>query len=105
LFTHANPAAQSDKLSRTLEIVVRSLDDLQVLADDLRKLGKRHESYGVEPAHYALVGDALVWTIAKAVGPSFTERDRDAWIVVYGVIAETMQHGSAAGSASATVGS
>ena len=94
LFGHVNMAAMSDKLSRTLEIFVRSLDDLPALADDLRGLGRRHEGYGVEPAHYALVGDALVWTIAKAVGPSFTERDRAAWTVAYVVLADAMQQGS-----------
>ena len=96
LFAHANPAAQSDKLARTLEIFVRSLDDLPALADDLRALGRRHEGYGVEPAHYSLVGDALVWTIAKAVGRSFAERDREAWTAAYAVLAAAMQHGSVA---------
>lgn len=96
MFAHANPAAQSDKLARTLEIVVRSLDDLSALADDLRALGKRHDDYGVQPEQYALVGEALVWTIAKTVGPSFTERDREAWGAVYATLVEAMQQGSAA---------
>lgn len=96
LFAHANPAAQSDKLSRTLEIVVRSLDDLPSLAADLRALGRRHEGYGAEPAHYALVGDALVWTIAKTVGPLFTDRDKEAWTAVYGILVDAMQSGNAA---------
>lgn len=99
LFAHANTAAQSDKLSRTLEIVVRSLDDLPSLATDLRAMGRRHEGYGAEPAHYALVGDALVWTIAQAVGPSFTERDSEAWVAVYGALVEAMQSGNAAPTA------
>lgn len=96
LFAHANPAAQSDKLARTLEIFVRSLDDLSALAVDLRALGRRHEGYGVEPAHYALVGDALVWSIENAVGQSFTERHRDAWTAAFAVLADAMQHGSPA---------
>lgn len=99
LFAHANPTAQSDKLARTLEIVVRSLDDLSGLADDLRALGKRHDGYGVEPGHYALVGDALVWTIAKTVGPSFTERDQEAWVAVFTTLVDAMQPGSTAATA------
>ena len=94
MFAHVNMAAMSDKLSRTLEIFVRSLEDLPALADDLRALGRRHEGYGVEPAHYSLVGEALVWTIAKAVGRSFTQHDREAWTVAYIVLVDAMRHGS-----------
>src|SRR4051812_7025755 len=54
-------------------------------------LGRRHVAYGVRPEHYDAVGSALIWTLERCLGPSFTYEARCAWIETYLLIAATMQ--------------
>jgi hemoglobin-like flavoprotein len=59
-----------------------------------KALGARHSGYGVTEAHYAIVGEALLWTLDRGLGEGFTPEVRSAWAKVYGVIAATMQAGA-----------
>jgi hemoglobin-like flavoprotein len=59
-----------------------------------KALGARHSGYGVSEAHYAIVGEALLWTLDRSLGEGFTPEVRSAWAKVYGVIAATMQAGA-----------
>ena len=43
---------------------------------------------------YAIVGDALLWTLEKGLGDAFTSETRSA-CKVYDVLAATMQAGAA----------
>jgi hemoglobin-like flavoprotein len=45
----------------------------------------------VADAHYDTVGAALLWTLRKGLGSSFTPDVEDAWSTVYGVLANTMR--------------
>ena len=76
----------------TLDAGVGLLSDLDTLVPILTGLGKRHAGYGVIPAHYDALKDAVFETLAIAAG-----RDEigakgvgEAWTVVYGMIAGTM---------------
>lgn len=91
--------AQARKLMDTLAVAVSALRDPVALGATLRDLGQRHRGYGVEPAHYAKVGEALIWTLEKGVGPSFDARTRRAWIELYGNVVRGMEPASAAPAA------
>ena len=83
-------AEQKAKLLKTLGIAVSSLNDLETLVPILQELGKRHIDYKVEEAHYPIVGQALLATLAKGLGDAFTEEVKAAWTNTYTVIAQVM---------------
>jgi len=87
---------QGEKLMRMIGTAVSRLDDLPALVPVLQSLGQRHGGYGVKPAHYAVVGAALLGTLHEALGEAFDTRTRSAWEAVYGLIADTMIAAAAA---------
>lgn len=86
-----NMAEQRKKLMQMLTAAVRGLDHLDQLVPAVQGLGRRHANYGVNDAHYATVGAALLWTLQKALGTAFTPEARDSWATVYAVLATTMK--------------
>lgn len=82
-------APQRKKLLQALAVVVTGLDRLDALLDTLRELGRRHAGYGVETHHYAVVGEALLATLAERV-TDFGDRNRSAWSRAYATLAEVM---------------
>ncbi|MCA9938248.1 MAG: hypothetical protein KC418_06380 [Anaerolineales bacterium] len=90
LFKH-DMDAQGMKLMQTIGVAVAHLDHLDEVVPAVRKLGQRHVHYGVKPEDYAVVGEALLWTLEQGLGAAFTPAVKDAWATVYGVLASTMQ--------------
>ncbi len=82
--------AQGKKLMATLKLAVKGLDDLDKLVPVVQDLGRRHKGYGVEPAHYATVAEALLWTLGQGLEEAFTPEVKQAWTDVYTLLAETM---------------
>lgn len=61
----------------------------------LSQLGERHVEYGVLPAHYGIVGQALLHTLATALGESgWTPRVKQGWELVYGLVSTAMMAGA-----------
>src|SRR5262245_5408093 len=86
--------AQRRKLMVLLTAAVKGLPRLDRLVPVLQDLGRRHADYGVIESHYETVGNALIWTLEKGLGPDFTPEVRAAWTTVYGVLAATMKAGA-----------
>ncbi|HVR94592.1 MAG TPA: globin domain-containing protein, partial [Casimicrobiaceae bacterium] len=59
-----------------------------------KSLGARHAAYGTKTEHYAIVAEALLWSLEKGLGDAFTPEVRSAWAKVYDVLATTMQTGA-----------
>jgi nitric oxide dioxygenase len=74
---------QRKKLMATLAIVVQGLNNLDTILPAASALAKRHVSYGAEPAHYPIVGQALLWTLEQGLGPSWTPEVAAAWTGAY----------------------
>jgi nitric oxide dioxygenase len=72
---------------------VDGLGNLDQLAPFLVKLGARHARYGVRPEHFAIGGEALLWTLEQGLGDLFTREVREAWEAAWGVIADAMISG------------
>jgi hemoglobin-like flavoprotein len=87
--------AQGQRLMQMIGAAVGQLSDLPKLLPVLRGLGQRHAGYGVQTAHYATVGAALLQTLAQGLGPAFSADVEAAWGQVYGVLAQTMMDGAA----------
>lgn len=115
--------AQKRKLVRMLAFVVRALDwpdaswreevspeeDLMLV---VLALGRRHKVlYKIPDESYAVVGEALLWTLKQGLGDAFTDEVKGAWAKIYGLLSKTMRMASAAvdalpeeeGAVSATV--
>ena len=92
LFTIAPPvkqmfkgdmAEQGRKLMTTLAVVVNGLTHLEAILPAASALARRHVSYGVKPAHYASVGEALLWTLEKGLGDAWNAQTASAWATAY----------------------
>ncbi|NKF23991.1 globin family protein [Solimonas marina] len=88
-------AEQGEKLMDMIDVAVRGLDRIDALVPAVQALGARHVGYGVQPAHYATVGAALLWTLEQGLGPAFDAELRSAWTAVYGALAGAMQSATA----------
>ena len=78
------------KLVDMLNSIVSRLDQLEVLTDDIVAMAQRHVQYGVRPAHYKLVGTALLWTLEKGLGKDWKPDVKLAWETCYTLLATTM---------------
>jgi nitric oxide dioxygenase len=83
-------AAQGRKLMAALAMVVGSLDRLDQILPQLEHLARRHVAYGAEEAHYAVVGETLMWTLEQGLGEAFTPEARAAWADAYDALAGAM---------------
>lgn len=82
--------AQGQKLMQMIGAAVGKLTDLDSLVPVLQGLAKRHVAYGVQDAHYATVGAALLKTLEQGLGPAFTPQVKASWAAVYGVMSDVM---------------
>src|ERR1700712_5772837 len=65
-------ALQQEQLVGMLGSAIDLLTQHDRLLPALRSLGRRHAGYGVQDAHYAVVGQALLSTLAATLGDGFT---------------------------------
>lgn len=85
-----NMDEQYRKLMDMLSTVAARLDNLNDLTEDILSMAQRHVQYGVRPAHYKLVGKALLWTLQQGLGKDWTEEVKVAWTTCYSTLADTM---------------
>ena len=85
---------QGMTLMTMLASAVRGLDNPDALVPVLKTLGRRHVVYGVKESHYGTVGQALLDTLAHAMGPEFDDEMRAAWTAVFSLMASVMQMGA-----------
>ena len=86
---------QKRKLMAMLATAVAGLHNLDKLVPAVKDLGARHVGYGAKAEHYAVVGEALLWTLESGLGEAFTPDVRQAWTKVYSTLAAVMQAGAA----------
>jgi hemoglobin-like flavoprotein len=84
-------AQQGTMLLATLNGVVASLDRLEAVLPSAQRLAVRHVDWGVQPAHYDTVGQALLDTLERGLGAGFTAPVRRAWALAYAALAGAMK--------------
>jgi hemoglobin-like flavoprotein len=84
-------AQQGAKLMQTLGVAVANIDNLAGILPAIEALAQRHVHYGVTPAHYDLVGEALLWTLEQGLGPAYTAQAHAAWAELYTTLADVMK--------------
>lgn len=92
----ADLQALQEKFAQTLVTIVAFADDPTALIIGLRQLGSRHVAYGAQPLHYAMVGEALLWTLERANPEGLGDDGRVAWRRLYGWIVAEMLAGARA---------
>ena len=85
---HDRAAQEAD--GGTLAVVVNGLGNLEAVLPAASALAKRHVSYGAKPAHYPVVGGALLWTLEKGLGDAWTPETAAAWTAAYGTLSGYM---------------
>lgn len=81
---------QYTKLMDMLSVIIARLDRMDELNEDIAAMARRHVHYGVRPAHYKLVGNALLWTLRQGLGQDWTIDVEQAWTKCYSNLADTM---------------
>jgi hemoglobin-like flavoprotein len=81
---------QGRKLMSTLGLVVSSLDRLDVVLPNIRKLAMQHVAWGVLSEQFEPVGEALLWMLHQVLGEEFTPIVRDAWVTAYRALSAIM---------------
>ena len=87
---HVDMAEQGRKLMTTLGVVVNGLKNLEAILPAAKTLAVKHVGYGVTAAHYKPVGEALIWTLERGLGPDFTPEVKNAWLAAYGALSGVM---------------
>jgi hypothetical protein len=82
--------SQGAKLVAAIGAVVKSLDGIDTILDDLGALARRHHRYGVREEHYASVGAALLWALEQGLGFDFKPDVREAWTTAYDLLKGAM---------------
>ena len=82
-------ALKQDFISK-LVVLVGSLDPKTGLLGGADVLGRNHQHYGAKAEHYPVVGEALLWSLARGLGPHWTDELEQAWRKVYDIVAQRM---------------
>ena len=88
-------AEQKTKLMAMLGLAVANLNHPDTVVPALQDLGRKHVAYGTQAAHYAPVGEALLWTLEQGLGADFTPEVRAAWVETYTLVAGVMKEAAA----------
>jgi nitric oxide dioxygenase len=85
-----SPEAQAQKLISLITFAVNKLNTIEDIVNDVKSLGKRHKKYNVKAEHYAIVAEALLWTLEKALQEKWNDEMKEAWVAVYTLLSSTM---------------
>jgi len=94
LFAGTDLPRQKTMLLGTLVLLRKSLRDLEAIVPKLHELGARHVAYGAEPAHYPVVGEVLLASMAYVAGDAWRPAYERAWTEAFGVVAGAMLEGA-----------
>ena len=87
---HGDLTQQRRKLMAALAAVVAGLSNMPSVLPVASALAKRHVGYGAKPEHYSAVGEALLWTLARGLGPQWTPEVATAWTSAYATLSSFM---------------
>ena len=81
---------QANKLTYMLDYIVSKLKNIESIQRDITKMAARHNTYGAQPAHYALVGQCLLKTLKQGLGENWNDELQTAWIAAYSILSDAM---------------
>jgi hemoglobin-like flavoprotein len=81
---------QAGRLGYMLTYIVSRLDKLDTILEDVERLAIRHNKYGAEPEHYAIVGECLLATLEEGLAAVWNKQLEKAWTAAYKILADAM---------------
>ncbi|MBY8975537.1 hypothetical protein KHP62_06955 [Rhodobacteraceae bacterium NNCM2] len=72
-------AEQGMRFMTTIGLIVRALDEPNLLAETLEDLGVGHAALGVRPAHYEAMTETLIDTLSDVTGDDWSVEAEVAW--------------------------
>ncbi|MGD8569463.1 MAG: methyl-accepting chemotaxis protein [Gammaproteobacteria bacterium] len=90
MFRNVSQLDQQRKLLNALKLVINNLRNPAGLSDTLQKLGRKHQQYGAEQAHYEAVSKTLLGVLAEFAGDLWTKEVSEAWEDALSIISNTM---------------
>jgi nitric oxide dioxygenase len=81
---------QSKKLTHVLGFVVAHIHQLDTITQQVIDLGKRHQNYGAQPAHYDVVGQCLIETLKVNSSEMWNDELQTAWISAFTIVKDAM---------------
>ncbi len=94
MFEHVNKEDQRRKLIQSLTVIIKSLDQPEVMTPFLKILGVRHLDYQVSSVHYPLVQESLLIALEKIAGDAWNEELYDAWSQALEAVSAIMIEGA-----------
>lgn len=89
LFQHVELEEQRTKLIASLQMIIKSLDN-DDLVPYLEAMGQRHEEYGAEEEHYGAVGATLLSVMGELLEDEWTEELEGIWNEALTTVSEIM---------------
>ena len=90
-----SPAAEGDAFERAraaAQVAARPRRD----RSQAPRTRRRHVTYGAQPAHYPVVGEVLIASMAEVAGAAWRPSYERAWTAAFDVVAGAMLDGAAA---------
>uniref|UniRef100_A0A7S3Z6G4 Globin domain-containing protein n=1 Tax=Lotharella globosa TaxID=91324 RepID=A0A7S3Z6G4_9EUKA len=75
----------------TVDFAIQRLDNLGEVVPALQKLGTMHANYSVVPAHFPIVGQALLKTLEDGLGEHWTPEVKAGWVKVWTTVVAVMK--------------
>ena len=88
---HGDLQERGHKFMAMLHLAVANLSHPDTVVPMLHALGRRHSTYGVTDLDYDTMSDALLWTLERSLGPTFTHEAQVAWADFYATLTDTMK--------------
>ena len=89
MFKH-DQKEQARKLMNMVTLIVTKLQKLDDIMNGIKLLAQRHGKYGVQPGHYKVVGECLLWTLEQGLGDKWNKELQEAWTTVYIILSSAM---------------
>ena len=83
-------SAQYGRLFRSVTTMVWSIDSPESLTEFLSRLGRDHRRFGIDAGHYEAMGRALLATLRRYAGDSWTDEMETAWAAAYRAASQIM---------------
>ena len=85
---HQKTGEQPAALAHAVWAYAVNIDHPEALSTAVSRIGHKHASLGVMPAHYPIVGEHLLAAIKDVLGPAANEQVLDAWKAAYQQLAD-----------------
>ncbi len=93
MFANSDLVEQQKKLLAALQLVISNLRNPEVLQETLKSLGKKHQAYGAEAAHFDAVASVMLDVLAEFAGDLWSAPMATAWGDALGAVKAVMLEG------------